>query len=714
MTTSQEGSSPRCANCGTSNTPLWRRNELGQSICNACGLYFKTKKMDRPRSLEKGIVRKKITKTIYCTNCGTNSTSLWRRNESGESVCNACGLYEKLHGVSRPNAYKAKVMRKRNRYPPQLQQQHQQQSHYSSSSSSSSSFSQRDAEQDSETSRAGSIDYSDSMASDESPSKTRRDEAERVPEKGKKSKVNNEEDLERGEPRGKAKRKTRGGQEGQKSSAGLNAANRPATLNPDHQSYADELPAENRSDHSGIFSQSDNIENEFTKNNEIAGSAGEMKSPSSGDDFQDFQQREPKSGGTDLLSQNSNPKSRSNSNSGSGNLNLLSSGADVNSMGNSNVMNNSNSQSEISPFVKPFESPYFPEIPSHNLVSPFTFGNSNSTGTFSPALHPLLLPPAFQLNMNGMNSDKASSLGPPFPPSPFFRPVAKQYGKQGPVSNKNLIQEPDQPSPLFSPSLFMSNSGVSDLKSRGMPRITTPDMNDFKNDVSQPMPQADLKNEKAESLTANNLLGDFLGKNSETSKETKRGKFAPGSQDDRPLEVANFMVNLSSYNSPLLSPRIGTPDGSNSQRNSPALSPINSPLVLPMSSAATINSTTTTTATTSSHLSPNPNQHSDLPSPYLRPNPYSLDPGYNPHLNNSTNVSLHNQASKQSFFPPLSPLFSPTPSPRDKKPEEMAILPPLDLNASSLDSNLPFLKKSSSNQFSGNQQPLSFRDFMNE
>jgi len=35
-----------------------------------------------------------------CSNCRTTQTTLWRRNQNGEPVCNACGLYHKLHNVS--------------------------------------------------------------------------------------------------------------------------------------------------------------------------------------------------------------------------------------------------------------------------------------------------------------------------------------------------------------------------------------------------------------------------------------------------------------------------------------------------------------------------------------------------------------------------------------------------------------------------------------
>ena len=39
---------------------------------------------------------------VNCANCGTSTTTLWRRNKEGSPVCNACGLYYKVHGRERP------------------------------------------------------------------------------------------------------------------------------------------------------------------------------------------------------------------------------------------------------------------------------------------------------------------------------------------------------------------------------------------------------------------------------------------------------------------------------------------------------------------------------------------------------------------------------------------------------------------------------------
>lgn len=75
-----------CQNCGTTITPLWRRDEDGHTICNACGSW--------PRR------RFHIIRRYHCPLADIDSPA---------------GLYYKLHGVHRPVTMKKATIKRRKR-----------------------------------------------------------------------------------------------------------------------------------------------------------------------------------------------------------------------------------------------------------------------------------------------------------------------------------------------------------------------------------------------------------------------------------------------------------------------------------------------------------------------------------------------------------------------------------------------------------------------
>ncbi|KAK3837458.1 MAG: iron transporter biosynthesis regulating transcription factor, partial [Linnemannia gamsii] len=111
-----------CHNCGATVTPLWRRSANNEPLCNACGLYHKLHAMHRPKHLQHPSANAPGWASLtplpqpMCTNCKTTLTPLWRKDDAGDILCNACGLYYKLHHIHRPISLKRNVIRRRSRY----------------------------------------------------------------------------------------------------------------------------------------------------------------------------------------------------------------------------------------------------------------------------------------------------------------------------------------------------------------------------------------------------------------------------------------------------------------------------------------------------------------------------------------------------------------------------------------------------------------------
>ncbi|KAG0000499.1 hypothetical protein BGZ79_005874 [Entomortierella chlamydospora] len=90
----QDPDPKRCDNCHTASTPSWRRCPQGRILlCNACGLYHKLHGRPRPFYKTKdGVVKiyRTVSEHLPCTVCGTRTSSVWGKGDNNEVLCNNC------------------------------------------------------------------------------------------------------------------------------------------------------------------------------------------------------------------------------------------------------------------------------------------------------------------------------------------------------------------------------------------------------------------------------------------------------------------------------------------------------------------------------------------------------------------------------------------------------------------------------------------------
>ncbi|KAL5341686.1 hypothetical protein BJX70DRAFT_43313 [Aspergillus crustosus] len=119
------GGAEGCDGCPAYNNRVYKSTARGNVAAHALN---KTSMPESPTPSQETEVPVRATgqpegnMLVACQNCGTTVTPLWRRDENGHPICNACGLYYKLHGCYRPTTMKKTIIKRRKRVVPALRE----------------------------------------------------------------------------------------------------------------------------------------------------------------------------------------------------------------------------------------------------------------------------------------------------------------------------------------------------------------------------------------------------------------------------------------------------------------------------------------------------------------------------------------------------------------------------------------------------------------
>jgi transcription elongation factor Elf1 len=92
-------SSPHCANCCTTKTTAWRRDQEGKLVCNACGLYFRLHKTNRPVHMRKDVIQQRFRRK-NANGEDENSDSNGSSNNGTPSKKSSGSLLDKQNDLS--------------------------------------------------------------------------------------------------------------------------------------------------------------------------------------------------------------------------------------------------------------------------------------------------------------------------------------------------------------------------------------------------------------------------------------------------------------------------------------------------------------------------------------------------------------------------------------------------------------------------------------